>query len=85
LLDDKAVVTITNFFTVIMNGITSITSAFGGMGNVLALIATHIAQTHLDTFATRLTEIGHSIKQEFSGSEEINTYADNLQKVITTM
>lgn len=81
LLNDQAMTKVINFFTGLVNTISSVTKAFGGAGNAIALIATQIAQSHLDTFATKISEIGTSFKQLFTGGQEISNYAQRLQEM----
>lgn len=81
LIDDKALIKITDFFTSLVNLVTDLTTSFGGAINVISLIGSTIISSHLDTFSTRLVEMGASIKTLFSGNAEINEYAAVLSKM----
>lgn len=78
LIDEKALIKLTDLFTTLTNGITSITKSFGGALNVISLVATTIVSSHIDTFSTRLMEIGNNIKTLFSGNQEIDQYASTI-------
>lgn len=81
LVDDKAMIKLTNFFTALINGITHITSSFGGATNVIGMLATTIISANIDTFSMKLTEIGNSLKTLFSGNAEITAYAQTLSNM----
>jgi hypothetical protein len=68
----------TSFFATLIDHIGKLTTSFGGIGNVVSLLATQIISTHLEQFSTKLVEIGQNIKQVFSGNEEIQNYADSI-------
>lgn len=81
LVDDKAMIKLTNFFTTLINGVTHITSSFGGATNVIGMLATTIISANIDTFSMKLTEIGNSLKTLFSGNAEITAYAQTLSNM----
>ena len=85
LINDKAIIQIKDFFTTLLNIGTSISSTFGGLGNVITLIGTALVNANIDKISTWITEAGTSIKQLFSGNQEINEYAATLQQMRSEM
>lgn len=85
LINDKAITKLTSVIANVISGITTITQSMGGAVNVLTLIGTTIASSHLDAFATKLQEIGTDIKTLFSGNTEINAYAESIQSLQNQM
>jgi len=79
LINDKAIISLKNFFATILNIGTSIADTFGGLGNVITLIGTALVNANIDKISTWISEAGTSIKQLFSGNQEINEYAATLQ------
>lgn len=78
LINDKAITQFTDFLAKIINLGTSITQTFGGLGNVLALIATSLVNANIDKISTSITEAGLSIKQLFS-TQEVDNYRASLE------
>ena len=68
-------------FAKIIDGFTKLTESFGGAGNFIGLIVGQIATSHIDTFATKIGEIGTNLKQLFTGNQEIDAYAQTLSKM----
>ena len=81
LIDDKAITKLTSMFAKIIDGFTKLTESFGGAGNFIGLIVGQIATSHIDTFATKIGEIGTNLKQLFTGNQEIDAYAQTLSKM----
>lgn len=85
LINDKAIISLKNFFATILNIGTSIADTFGGLGNVITLIGTALVNANIDKISTWISEAGTSIKQLFSGNQEINEYAATLQQMRSEM
>ena len=85
LFNDKAITKLTSFFAIIINAVTTLTQSFGGIGNVIALIGTQIIESHIDQFSNKLVEIGHNIKEVFSGSEKVQQFGQEIEAMQNVM